>query len=356
MRLLIVNARFLTQNITGVQKFAIEISKQVKKKLKKVIFVSPRNIIHKSLAEYLDVKIVGRFSGHLWEQLELPYYLRNLTSKPILLNLANTAPLGYKDKVVTVHDLAFIHNPKWFSKKFYYYYKFLIPKILTQSIQIFTVSNFSKSELVKIYKISPDKITVVYNAISHDFLEKKGNLLRNNFNKYILGVSSLEPRKNIKTLINSFEELAEPNLSLVLVGKENPEVFSDNNFERYKSYKEKIHFTGYVSDEELVRLYSHAELFVYPSLYEGFGLPPLEAMASGCPVLVSNTTSMPEICGDAALYFDPNNGKELSSLILNVLNVNELRKTLIEKGADRVKKFSWSASADAIINSIKKIN
>ena len=152
--MLTVNSRFLTQNITGVQRFAIEISKQLKKLLNsKIQFVAPKNIIHKDLAEELDVKVIGYNTGHLWEQIDLPLYLSSI-GKPLLLNLSNTAPLFYKNKIVTIHDVAFKRFPQTYSFKFRMFYNLLIPIILKNSKHILTVSEFSKNEINKIYGIS----------------------------------------------------------------------------------------------------------------------------------------------------------------------------------------------------------
>src|SRR5687768_11068529 len=135
----IVNARFLTQPITGVQRFAIEISKELKKANPQIKFIAPKEIIHHNLANELNAQLYGKMSGHFWEQLELPAYLKKQHS-PLLINLANLAPVTYNNYIATIHDLSFLQFPKSYSRKFYYYYKFLIPKIAGRAKKIITVS------------------------------------------------------------------------------------------------------------------------------------------------------------------------------------------------------------------------
>ena len=346
--MLIINSRFLTQNITGVQRFAIEISRQLKSVLgDKVIFVSPNTIIHKDLAKELDVKIIGTKTGHLWEQIDLPKYLKSIDS-PLLLNLANTAPLFYKNQIITIHDLAFLQHPIWFSKKFYMYYRFLIPKIAKNGKKIITVSNFSKKEIISLLGIDEKKIEVIYNGISCNFNYNPTIHKKN----YILAVSSLDPRKNFKNLILSFEKINLKNYRLVIVGSEN-KVFSNAEIKNLMKKIQNVEFTGYVSDNKLVKLYQEAKIFVYPSLYEGFGIPPLEAMASGTPVISSNVASLPEVCGDAVYYVNPYDVNDIAKGIETVLKDEKLQKELVQRGLERVKLFNWEKSANKLIKIIE---
>ncbi|MCX6075089.1 MAG: glycosyltransferase family 1 protein [Campylobacterales bacterium] len=340
----IINARFLTQNITGVQRFAIEISKQLKNILgDKVQFVSAKNIIHTELAKELDVKVVGNLTGHLWEQIDLPYFLSK-NGKPLLLNLANTAPIFYKNKVVTVYDLAFYHHPEWFSKKFALSYNLLIPKILKNSKHILTDSEFIKQEMMEVYKLSESKIDVVYGAHSDIFENKLSQ--REHF---ALAVGSIDPRKNLKNIIDIFANHTE--YSLMIVGQQN-KVFSSLSVD---DLSEDIKFTGYVSDEELVELYNRASLFIYPSFYEGFGIPPLEAQSCGCPVIASNVASLPEVCGDSVVYCNPYSVEDIAEKIKMVLEDEALQNELRVKGFENIKRFSWEESAKKIVDVIERL-
>jgi glycosyltransferase involved in cell wall biosynthesis len=336
-----INARFLTQRITGVQRYAIEISIKLKKLYPDIRFIAPQYIIHKELAKDLEVNRYGKLKGHLWEQIYLPIYLKQ-NNNLLLLNLANTAPLFYGKQIVTIHDLAFLRNPQWFSKRFYYYYKFLIPKITQKALIIITVSNFIKREIMEILNVPESKIKVSYGAVPEGFSVMPTNV-ENKYGDYILAVSSLDPRKNFKNLLLAFDKLALKNIKLVLVGSRN-KIFSNQHLDRF-SAKQNIIFTDYVPNEHLKYLYKNARLLVFPSLYEGFGLPPLEAMACGCPVVVSNVASLPEVCGDAAYYVDPYNIESIAQGMYEVLTDETLRQGLIQKGLERVKFFSWEKSA-----------
>ena len=173
-----INAKFLTQKVTGVQRFAIEICKGLIKIEPNIVLLTPRKVINEEL--YPEFKIVscGINKGNLWEQIDLPIFL-NKRGTPLLLNLTNSAPLLYKNKIITIHDVAFEQDPSWFSFKFRTFYKFLIPKNIKRSKLTFTVSNFSNNEIIKYYKIKHSKIKVVFN-----FFNKNIFSINLNNNKY----------------------------------------------------------------------------------------------------------------------------------------------------------------------------
>lgn len=349
-----INSRFLTQKITGSQRFAIEVSRQLRKLLPEARFVSPKNIIHYDIAKELEVESFGKLNGHLWEQIELPLYLRKKGS-PLLLNLVNTSPIFYENKIITVMDLSWKHFPNAVSKKFYLWYKFLIPKICKNSKLIFTLSEFSKNDLFNELKINKDKTKIIHCSFSENF--KFLNISRE---KIILSVASLQPYKNLEGLIKAFIFLKNKNkffdYKLVLVGGYNKNVFAKTNLFELSKNRDDIVFTGYLSDEKLVEYYNKACLFVFPSFFEGFGIPPLEAMACGCPCVVSNAASLPEVCGDAAYYVNPYDVEDIARGIERVLTDENLRQDLIRKGFENIKRFSWQDSARKIIKIIKSEN
>jgi glycosyltransferase involved in cell wall biosynthesis len=239
-------------------------------------------------------------------------------------------------------------NPGWFSKKFYWWYNFLIPHIAHNSIKVLTVSNSSKSDIIKYLGIESDKINVVYNSI---LTIDNQNFKENELGKYILTISSLDPRKNLNNLIKSFKGI-DQEIKLVIVGlkssnfaKALDEDLIDNN----------VIIKGYVTDDDLASLMYHAQAFVYVSLYEGFGLPPLEAMAFGCPVIASDIQSLKEICAEAAEYVNPYDVNNIRDKILKVLNDPLLREKLILKGHKNIERFSWSASANKVFNIINEV-
>jgi glycosyltransferase involved in cell wall biosynthesis len=310
-------------------------------------------VIHRELAKKLDIIQSGRWTGHAWEQIELPLYLKN-HGNPLLLNLANTAPLFYQRHIVTIHDVAFFKNPSWFSRSFVTYYKYLIPRIAKSALKIITDSEFSKKEIIHYLGIPEEKINVVYSGISKEFTEGSGKEYKNQYGNYILTVASLDPRKNLKNIILAFQKLKMNDLKLISIGSENT-IFSDREIkEMIRSTKNMI-FTGYVSDDELAGFYKNAKCFVYPSLYEGFGLPPLEAMAYGCPVITSSVASLPEVCGDAAYYVNPYEVDEIAKGIQDVLQQPKLQKELIKKGYRRVPLFRWEESASKLWNVVEEV-
>lgn len=347
--MIIVNARFLTQNITGVQRFAIEISKQLAKLYGDHIkFVSPKNIIQENLAKELDVKIIGNKTGHLWEQIDLPNYLKTIDS-PLLLNLANTAPLFYKNKISTIHDIAYERFPQNFDWKFRFFYKLLIPRLTNSSKHIFTVSEFSKKEIIEFYKAKENNISVIYNAVNKIFRPHKIDSKE----KYILAVSSLNYQKNFHSLVKAFNALRDKDIKLFLVGGINKAFASTELLAEIEKNK-NIVFKGRVEDDKLISLYSNAICFVYPSFYEGFGIPPLEAQACGCPVVCSNAASLPEVGGeDSVMYCDPYDVNDIKDKIELVLADENLQEALVKKGFENIKRFSWEVSAQKIIKVIE---
>ncbi len=352
--MLIVNCRFLTQKITGVQRYALEVSKRLKQIRPDTQFISPKDIIHTNAAKQLQVEKYGVFSGHLWEQYELPKYMNNQGKRGLLLCLANTGPLLYRNKIVTIHDIAFLRNPQWYSKAFYYYYKFLIPRISTNSKKVITDSEFSKREIIEQICLDESNIEVIYGAAPSSFKKPDSSISSEQEGKYILTVSSLAPRKNLKRIIEAFKHLKLSQYKLVIVGAGHRSL-GNNGLNDLPNTIGGIIFKGHVEDEELVNLYNNAELFIFPSLYEGFGIPPLEAMSCGCPCVVSNTSSLPEICGEAAEYCDPNDVIDIADTMDKVLNDIKLKERLIEQGFEQIKKYSWQRTVDKILKLVDSL-
>lgn len=350
--MLVINARFLTQKISGVQRYAIEISKELKKAYPKVRFIAPQNILHYELAEELGVEKYGKFTGHLWEQIDLLRYLRQ-NNEPLLLNFSGLSPLLYHNKLTTIFDLSFLRHPEWFSNKYYYFYKYLLPLSNKYSNEIITISDHSKREIIKFLHFPENRLSVVYCSVPEGFGNNKEINSSKVCDKYILSVSSIDPRKNISNLLLAFNSLEIPNVKLIIIGSESS-VFKKQVLQNVIHSNKNIHFTGYLSDNELAAYYKNATAFIYPSLYEGFGIPPIEAMAFGCPTIVSNTTSLPEVCGSAAYYVNPYDINDIALGMKTLLQDDILRKELIEKGYERIKLFSWKTSALKIVEIIKK--
>ena len=346
--MLVINARFLTQKLTGVQRFAYEISLRLKNRFgDEVVFLAPKNIIQHEMAERLGVKTVGNLTGYAWEQIELPLWLwRHGTPK--LLNLCSVAPLLYSNNYVAVHDITWVRYPETYSRIFCSVYDFLIPRLCKRAKKIITVSEFSKKEISSYCGISNEKIFVIHNAVGEDFCKMIDMDLREQ--KYFLAVSSLKANKNFITVLEAFERVLQmvPEVKLYIVGDCSDRNFQTINIEKYKQNPD-IKFLGRVTDEELVKYYSNAIGFVFPSLYEGFGIPVLEAQACDCPVISSSAASMPEVLGDSALFCEPLDVYGFAGQMCQLAEDVPLRLSLIEKGRTNVRRFSWDVSAERLI-------
>jgi glycosyltransferase involved in cell wall biosynthesis len=339
--MLFINARYLTQELTGVQRFAEQISLSLNDIRDDIVFLSPPGILRKDVADQLHVKEIGRKSGHQWEQVELPRFLKN-NGSGLLLNLGSTAPIFYNNQIVTHHDVTYKRYPESFSKKFRLFYSLLIPMMLKNSKKLLTVSEFSKKEINDIYGYPVDKIEIIYNAVSEKF--KKSERL-NESERYFLAVSSPNFHKNFHGMLKAFELLGSKyNVSLKIIGK-TAASFSKQDFSSLIKNSEKIKFMGRVDDDEMISLYQNALAFVFPSFYEGFGIPPLEAQSCGCPVISSNMASMPEVLRDSAIYFDPKNETDIASAMEKIILDSHLRTELISKGDANIQRFSWHDSA-----------
>ncbi|MEM7203427.1 MAG: glycosyltransferase family 1 protein [Planctomycetota bacterium] len=342
-----MNARFLTRPITGAQRYAIEIARQMRRLDPAVRFLAPRGICHPELAEELGVEVVGRRSGVAWEQLDLPRALRRL-GRPVLIGMSFTAPLRYAPSIITVHDVCFTRR-EWVSRGFYHYYNFIVPRLCRRAARVVTVSEFSKSEIVAVLGVPEDKIDVVYNAVSPEMVEHGAAAPANARGDYVLGAATLQPRKNFPALVRAFRRLDDTGLRLVIAGSVDPKVYGRDPSMRGLFDDPRVELAGYVSDAELAALYRHARVFVYPSLYEGFGIPPIEAMSLGCPVITSNVASLPEVCGDAAHYVDPHDDGAIAAAIAQVIGDPAYRQALVAKGLARVKRYDWRRSAERFL-------
>ena len=351
-----INGRFLTQPMTGVERYAYNICKAMARLRQPFTIVCPKAPIHQDY-DVSDLSIVhyGIGNSHFWEQCVLPFFFIGKKDY-LVLSFTGLGSILIRHKVMTVHDLSFLKNPSWYSRAYYWYYKFMTPLAVKTSQHILTVSEFSKSEILGFYPfLKAEKISVVYNAIDRQLFKPltpspSHPLTLSPSHPFVLCVSSIDPRKNFVRLIEACQGLT--GAKLYIVGKYN-RVFSQQM--QLDTTSEHIQFLGRVSDDELVRLYNQAACFVFPSLYEGFGLPPLEAMACGCPVLVSDIPVEREVCGDAALYFnplDPNNILHTITQYLN--NADVIKEKMRQKGFENITRFSWEKSAQALMKIVNE--
>ena len=266
-------------------------------------------------------------------------------------------PIFSKGKVLaTVHDVFHLAMPEYLSMPVRASARILFEVLQHKADKIICVSHFSARELVRLTRIPEEKIQVIYNGVDNSWFHVTPK--DNPYNRpYLLFVGNVKPHKNLSALLKAFSMLKDKiDHDLVVVGKREGFLTPDNNLENaINNYNlhERVHFTGYIEDDLLKQYYVFADALVFPSLYEGFGLPPLEAMACGCPVIVSNAASLPEVCGDAALYFDPYRPEDIADKIMILLNDNALKAELKKKGKERALYFTWDKSAQETIRVIK---
>ncbi|MEO0855017.1 MAG: glycosyltransferase family 1 protein, partial [Cyanobacteria bacterium J06648_11] len=313
-----INARFLSQRLTGVQRYAFELVKTLDRLLADATLpdditftlVAPAKILTTPTLACIELRQVGRLSGHLWEQVELPLY----TAGHPLVSLCNTAPLAKTEQVLTIHDAAVYGAPDAYSFAFRSWYRLLFSTLGRRLRAVITVSEFSKSELLHYCSIPAERLHVIYSGREHAVATPADAsiLLEHHLSDrpYLLAVSSLSPHKNFSGIVKALEilEADAGEFDVAIAGGANPSVFSQDSH----PLSDRVKYVGYVSDAQLRALYENARGFIYPSFYEGFGLPPLEAMSCGCPVIVSQAASLPEVCGDAALYCDPHDPGDIA--------------------------------------------
>lgn len=345
-----VNARFLTQPLSGVQRYAIECSRQIKKLHPDTIFVAPPDILHKSIAEEFNVQITGNKTGHKWEQFDLPRYLIREGSPPLLCP-SNTAPLFYKNTFLTLHDLAFYHHPEWNSKAFSLWYNFLIPRLIQKSRHIFTVSNTMKEEIIKYYRAPPSKISVTYNGISQNMLSAggQGEIVKE---KIILLVGSFNLRKNHHTLIKAFLDSKLKNeYQLALVGDKN-KVFREAGIDKHTLESGNVKIYPQLGEQELIELYQKAEVLVSLSVYEGFGIPLLEGLFFNCKVVCSDIPVYRELFNNYVSFCDPYNVDGVKKVLTETIKTHS---KIDFKETQLFEKYSYASTAKVIVDKMREL-
>lgn len=255
--------------------------------------------------------------------------------------------------VMSIMDLSYIHFPEMFKKRDLWQLRKWTASSVKKAKRILTISQFSQNAIIDYYHLNPKKVVVAYPGLKMTKNKKKVDLRKYNVEgDFLLYVGTLQPRKNLNKLIEAFSRLSNQDLKLVVVGKKG--WLYKEIFEKVKKLNltKKVIFTGFVPDEDLPAFYQKAQCFVLISLYEGFGLPALEAMHYGCPVVVSNVSSLPEVVGEAGILVDPNKTEEIANGIEKAI---ENREELIEKGYQQAKKFSWEKCAKETLKVLKEV-
>lgn len=267
---------------------------------------------------------------------------------------------GRKTKyVVYIHDLLFLDYPQYFTRLERMVYGIMLLSV-KKACHVITISESERTRIIKHSNIQSDRISYVYHGIDPIFYERSQTIkseIKIKYNlpdNYILFVGRINIRKNITTLLKAYSTCKQ-NIPLVIVGKDEHKAYNFSRELDQIGNKENIFKIGYVPDDDLAEIIGGATIFVFPSHAEGFGLPPLEAMKSGIPTIISNTTSLPEVCGDAAVLFEPNDYVELASKIDRLLSDNKFYNLYKKKGLNRAEEFSWERSVNSIVEILRNI-
>ncbi|MDD5367630.1 MAG: glycosyltransferase family 1 protein [Anaerolineaceae bacterium] len=300
-----------------------------------------------------------------WERLTNGLADTCRSSQADLLHVTYIGPfLPPCPMVVTVHDVSFFRYPEFFKLRDRLLFSTLLPLTLTHASAVITISEFSKKEILYKFPFLQDRIYVTYlspgsifSPISDSVLDKSICIRHGIDTDFILAVGNLQPRKNLLRLIKAFSIIKTtfPSVRLVIVGKAQWHASEIYTLVSKLGLKNEVIFPGYVSDEDLVVLYNAAQVFVYPSIYEGFGLPVLEAMACGTPVVTSNSSSLPEVAGTAALMVNPKSEEEIANAILSILSNLELRNRLKNVGPAQAAKFTWEKTAMGTVEVYREV-
>jgi len=342
----LINGRFLTQRVTGVQRYARETLQCMDELLAegagefaRWTLLTPAGVDAPPLKR-IRVESFGRLKGHAWEQIELAWRAK----KGLLFSFAFTGPLSLRRQIVTVHDAAVVRIPSAYNWRFRLWYRSLIGRIVSRAPRTIAVSQFSADEATACFGAPASRVRVSTEGWQHldrvtadeSVLDRHG--LRNK--PFALAVSSPTPNKNFAAIAQALALLGTDAPRVAVAGSADPSIFRST-----AAQSDSIVKLGFVSDSELKALYLQAACFVMPSFYEGFGIPPLEAMSCGCPVIASTAPAIQEVCGDAALYFSPHQPQELAEQLRRLFADRRLAQRLSQDGLKRAERYSWKESA-----------
>ena len=328
-----INGRFRVHKMTGMQRYADELVGRFP-----------------SCAQVIEPRRKWKGpKGHAWEQFTLPLHVGD----GLLWSPCNTGPRWFRRQVVTIHDLFPFYHPEWFRADFIRAYKMIVPPLISRAQRIIAVSEHTKQQIVRLTGVTEDKVEVIYSGIGSQFVPQGDdavNAARKAIGvasgRYLLSVSSLEPRKNVKRILEAWERALPyipQDYRLVLAGGTGSEtVFAGLEL---SGIPDRVVMPGYVAEKHLASLYTGASAFIFPSLAEGFGFPPLEAMACGTPVLTSLSSALGEMCADSALLVDPKDVKSIAAGIQRLATDDGLRASLQARGWEKTSGLDWDTTA-----------
>ena len=346
-----INGKFVAQRMTGVQRVAHNLVLALDRRLAfddasaatRWVLLCPPGHPLPELRE-IEVRVIGHAGWplHLWEQFSLPRAART----GLLLNLAGSAPAWAGPQVCTFHDAAVFDQPQSYGFLFRHWYRMLFRRLARRVPLVLTVSEFSRERLQAVLGVSGGRLRVIGAGAEHLLaVDADERVLRDcgvQRGRFFVAVGSLHPGKNLGTLVRAFAKLAGAGLFLVIAGAQDRRVFGAA---ASPQRSDGVVLAGPLGDAALRALYENALALVFPSTYEGFGLPPLEAMSCDCPVAAAQAASIPEVCGEAALYFDPRSVEQIAAAMQLLLDDAPLRRRLIDAGRERARAFTWDGAA-----------
>lgn len=331
---IVLNERVLANGpLTGVQRYVQEIGGRLRGHVDRV---TPEHAVE-------------GVAGHLWEQFALPIATRG----QLLFSPSNTGPIAKAKQVVTVHDVVPLDHPEWLDSRFAMWYRFVVPRVSRRAKRVIAVSEFTRQRIIDTIRLAPEKVITIHNGVDARFFARptapEVAAVKHDLGlhaRYVLSLGSVEPRKNLPRLLKAWSKVLPElpqDLELVLAGGRGKDlVFANSDITQRPP---RVKFLGHVPDPLLPALIHGAEAFAYVSLYEGFGLPPLEAMAVGVPVLTSGTTALNEVAADSALCVDPTSVDSIATALKRLVTDAGLRATLSSLGPLRAAGFTWDRAA-----------
>jgi glycosyltransferase involved in cell wall biosynthesis len=357
-RQLVINGRFLGAKPTGVQRVARQLLLALQQHQHEldalfangVTVCAPHNVTAVGEGNTLRLDAEGKLTGQAWEQIELP---RRASGK-LLLSLCNLAPIASKNAITMIHDAQVYTMPSSYSRAFRQWYRLVLPRIGHRHLQILTVSEFSARQLVEFGVAPADRITVIHNGVDHVLaftadpsVNQAHGLARHG---YVVALASTQHHKNIGVLLRAFEQGLMGDTRLVLIGGTGATEFAAAGL----AVPPGTVFAGKVSDGQMRALMEDALCFAMPSLTEGFGLPPLEAMMLGCPAVLAPCGALPEVCGEAALYADPHDPAAWTEAMRRLRAAPDLRERLVDAGRVQSGQFTWAAAGRRLVETLKR--
>ena len=368
MKIAIEAQRIFRPNKHGMDFVALETIRELQKmdhENEYFIFVSPGEDRCLESSENMHIIELKCPTYPLWEQVALPRAVKRI--KPDLLHCtSNTAPLHCPvPLVLTLHDIIYLEkrqssSQSWYQEMGWHYRRLVVPRILPKCKKIITVSQFERKRILEALHLPDEQLVAVYNGFnSHFHLQPKAPEITRKYidsDNYLFFLGNTDPKKNTPRVLKAYSEYlkrSEKKLPLLIADLKEDAIDRILEEEKITDIKSSLRFPGYIANTDLAALYSGAFAFLYPSLRESFGIPMLEAMACGTPIIAGNTSAMPEIAGEGALLVDPYHPEEITEKILQLENDNQFYQQQVEYGLERSKLFSWKNSAEALLKIYK---